>query len=136
MNLVVLKGNLVRDVERRALETGSTVVRFTVAVKRRRKGKDGEYGTSFVNCVAFGTTAELISKYFVKGSPIIVTDGEWVSGSYEKQDGTKVYTNECYVNSFDFCGKGEVKAEPKPEPKTDILDDPMFMPLDDDQLPF
>ena len=135
MNLVVLKGNLVRDVERRALETGSSIVRFTVAVKRRRKGKDGEYGTSFVNCVAFGTTAELISKYFVKGSPIIITDGEWVSGSYEKQDGTKVYTNECYVNSFDFCGKSEQKTEPKPT-ENDILDDPMFAPLDDDQLPF
>lgn len=135
MNLVVLKGNLVRDVERRALETGSTVVRFTVAVKRRRKGKDGEYGTSFVNCVAFGTTAELVSKYFTKGSPIIITDGEWVSGSYEKQDGTKVYTNECYVNSFDFCGKSEQKTEPKPT-ENDILDDPMFAPLDDDQLPF
>lgn len=135
MNLVILKGNLTRDVEKRALETGSTIVRFTVAVKRRRKGKDGEYGTSFVNCVSFGTTAELISKYFVKGSPIIITDGEWVSGSYEKQDGTKVYTNECYVNSFDFCGKSEQKQEPKPVEK-DILDDPMFAPLDDASLPF
>lgn len=132
MNFVALKGNLARDVEKRALDNGTIVVRFTVAVKRRRKGKDGQYGTSFINCTAFGTTADLIARYFKKGSPILVSDGEWVTGSYEK-DGTKVYTNECYVNSFDFCGKTEEKKE---EPEQMTLDDTLFTPLDDADLPF
>ena len=134
MNFVVIKGNLVRDVEKRALDNGTVVVRFTVAAKRRRKGKDGQYGTSFINCTAFGTTADLISRYLKKGSPILVSDGEWVSGSYEK-DGAKVYTNECYVNSFEFIGGKEEKKEESTEPKQMELGD-LFTEFNDAELPF
>lgn len=100
MNKVVLIGRLVKDPELRfTAGSGTAVSRFTVAVNRQFKKDE----TDFINCVAFGKTAETISQYFVKGQQIAVT-GSIRTGSYEAQDGTKRYTTDVAVESFEFVG--------------------------------
>ena len=100
MNKVVLVGRLVRDPELRfAAGSGNAVSRFTVAVNRQFKKDE----TDFISCVAFGKTAEIISQYFTKGKQIAVS-GSIRTGSYDAQDGTKRYTTDVAVDSFDFIG--------------------------------
>ena len=98
MNKVVLLGRLTKDPELRfAAGSGTAVSRFTVAVNRQFKRDE----TDFINCVAFGKTAETISQYFTKGRQIAIS-GSIRTGSYDAQDGTKRYTTDVTVDSFDF----------------------------------
>ena len=99
MNLVCLMGRLTRDPEIRTTES-TTIARYTLAVDRRFK-KDGEQGADFINCVAFGKSAEFAEKYFQKGTKIAVT-GKIQTGSYEKE-GTKVYTTDIIVDNQEFA---------------------------------
>ncbi len=102
MNKVVLVGRLTKDPELRfAAGSGAAVCRFTVAVNRQFKKDE----TDFINCVAFGKTAETIAQYLTKGREIAVS-GSIRTGSYDAQDGTKRYTTDVAVDSFDFIGSG------------------------------
>lgn len=102
MNKVVLVGRLTKDPELRfAAGSGTAVSRFTVAVNRQFKRDE----TDFINCVAFGKTAETISQYFTKGKQIAVS-GSIRTGSYDAQDGTKRYTTDVAVDTFDFIDSG------------------------------
>ena len=105
MNKVILIGRLTKDPELRyAPGTGTGVSRFTVAVNRRKK----EDGADFINCVAFGKTAETISQYLTKGRQIAIT-GSIRTGSYDK-DGVKHYTTDVAVDGFEFIGSGNGAA--------------------------
>ena len=100
MNKVVLIGRMVADPELRfAAGSGMAISRFRVAVNRRKK----EDGADFINCVSFGKTAETISQYLTKGRQIAVI-GSIRTGSYDAQDGTKRYTTDVAVESFEFVG--------------------------------
>lgn len=101
MNKVVLMGRMTADPDVR--QAGETqVVNFTIAVNRRRK--EQEHNADFPRCVAFGKTAELIGKYFRKGSQICVS-GHLQTGSYDHRDGYKVYTTDVVVEEMDFVDK-------------------------------
>ncbi|MBE6050628.1 MAG: single-stranded DNA-binding protein [Clostridium sp.] len=100
MNKVALIGRLTKDPDLKfAAGSGTAVSRFTVAVNRQFKRDE----TDFINCVAFGKTAETISQYLTKGRQIAVT-GSIRTGSYDAQDGTKRYTTDVAVESFEFIG--------------------------------
>lgn len=111
MNSVCLVGRLTRDPELRyTASTGNAMARFTVAVNRRlskekrmEMEQKGQPTADFIGCVAWGMTAELIGKYFTKGKEIAVT-GRIQTGSYEAQDGSRRYTTDVVVDSFDFIG--------------------------------
>ena len=106
MNKVVLVGRLTKDPELRfAAGSGSAVCRFTVAVNRQFKKDE----TDFIGCVAFGKTAEIIAQYLTKGREIAVS-GSIRTGSYDAQDGTKRYTTDVAVDSFDFIGSNSGAA--------------------------
>ena len=99
MNKVVLVGRLTKDPELKfAPETGTATCRFTVAVNRFKKGE-----ADFINCVAWNKTAETIAQYLTKGRQIAVS-GSIRTGSYDAQDGTKRYTTDVAVESFEFIG--------------------------------
>lgn len=102
MNNVVLVGNLVRDPEVKGGD--KPVCRFTVACSRSFKNAEGNYDSDFISCVAFGKTAEFVEKYFKKGQKIGVT-GEIRTGSYTKDDGSKVYTTDVSVSNVEFVSK-------------------------------
>jgi len=113
LNKVIANGNLVRDPE--VKQAGNTkTARFSIACKRNFKDKDGNYGADFVNCVAFGKTAEFVEKYFHKGSPIIV-EGRINTGSYTNKDGQKVYTTDVAVEKVEFNGKAEAAKNENPD---------------------
>ena len=100
MNNVQLVGNICRDPELR--QNGDrSVTRFTIACQRTYKNAEGKYESDFISCVSFGKTAEFISKYFAKGNKIGII-GEIRTGSYTKEDGTKVYTTDVVANSAEF----------------------------------
>ena len=102
MNRVILTGRLTKDPEMR--DGGNTkVAKFTVAVQRNFKDKDGKYGADFVLCTAFGKTAEILEKYFHKGSLIGVA-GRINTGSYTDKDGKKVFTTDVAVENVEFIG--------------------------------
>ena len=80
---------------------GSTLVaRYTLAVDRKYK-REGEQTADFIPCIAFGRNAEFAEKYLTKGKKIAVV-GRIQTGSYTKQDGTKVYTTDVVVEEQEF----------------------------------
>lgn len=94
MNTVMLMGRLTRDPESRATQSGVSVVRFSLAVNRPKRA-------DFINCVAFGRTAEVIQQYVFKGNRLLV-EGEIRTGSYVDKAGQKRYTTEVMVNHIEF----------------------------------
>lgn len=102
MNKIFLMGNLTRDVEVNYSSGANplAVGRFSLAVSRPTKDKE----TDFLNCVAFGKTAENISKFFHKGSKILV-EGQIQTRTYEDKSGQKRYSTDIIVNNFEFCEK-------------------------------
>lgn len=123
MNSVILIGRLVRDPEER--QAGDlTITRFSVAVDRKVK-KEGTQAADFPNVVAFGKTAEFISKYFHKGDRIGIV-GRLQTGSYEK-DGVKHFTTEVVADSVEFVESRKAagdSAEPAPTDNDDFIDVP------------
>jgi single-strand DNA-binding protein len=116
MNKFIGAGRLTRDVEVR--EVGETkVAKFGIAVNRRFK-KDGQPDADFINCVAFGKTAENIGNFFKKGSMICLS-GRIQTGSYDKEDGTKVYTTDVVVEEFSFV---ESKKDSASNNDDDVVD--------------
>lgn len=139
MNRVILCGRIVRDPEVRYSQgaTPMAVAKFTLAVDRKFK-KDGEQSADFINCTAFGKTAEVIEKYVTKGTKIIV-EGRWQTGSYTNKDGNKVYTNDCMVENIEFCENKSQQAQNNAQAPTPNVDGFMNIPdgIDDsDGLPF
>lgn len=133
MNNVILVGRLTKDVEVRT-NNDSTVARFSVAVNRDFKNKEGKYDADFINCIAFGRTAEFLEKYFSKGMKIGLV-GRIQTGSYTNKDGNKVYTTDVVCEKVEFV---ESKGESKPEVKEDPRQDNGFTSAsaDLDYLPF
>jgi single-strand DNA-binding protein len=89
-NRVILIGNLTRDVELRYLQSGMAVTDIGLAVNDRRKNANGEWveETSFIDVTVWGRTAEVMSEYLSKGSPVFI-EGRLKQDSWEAQDGQK-----------------------------------------------
>lgn len=107
-NKVILMGNLTRDPETRTTPNGQSVTNFSLAVNRTWKGQDGETkeAVSFIDCVAWGKTGEVIAQYIQKGRPILV-DGRLDQRSWDdKESGQKRSKIEVTVENFNFVGGG------------------------------
>lgn len=103
MNKAVLMGRLTKDPDVRYTQDAQPmcIARYTLAVDRRGK-KDGQQTADFISCVAFGKAGEFTEKYLHKGMKICVA-GRIQTGSYTRQDGTKVYTTDVVVEGQEFC---------------------------------
>jgi single-strand DNA-binding protein len=88
-NRVILLGNLTRDIELRYLQNSMAVADIGVAVNDRRKNANGEWieEVTFVDVTVWGRTAEVMSEYLSKGSPVFI-EGRLKLDSWEK-DGQK-----------------------------------------------
>ena len=143
MNKVQLVGRLTRDPEIRYSqgENATATARFSVAVNRRFKNAEGNYDADFINCVAFGKSAEFVEKYFKKGMAIGLT-GRIQTGSYTNKDGQKVYTTDVVVEETEFVeSKGASSADNSnnshPAPSAANNNDFMSIPDGiDEELPF
>ena len=86
LNHITIMGRLTRDPELRRTGTGIAVASFTVAVDRDFGGRDGgEKETDFIDCVAWRSTGEFVSKYFTKGSMIVVSGRLQIRGWTDKE---------------------------------------------------
>jgi len=127
MNIMHISGRLVSDPEIRYTKNDTAVATFTIATNEG-KDKEGNQISEFVRCVAYKKTAEMLDRFFVKGSPIIV-HGKWHVNSYEKK-GKKHYITECIVRSVEFQLGKPVNARDIEEPGND------FAEVDGGELPF
>ena len=102
LNTIIIQGRIVRDPELRRTGNGIAVASFTVAVDRDFS-QDGKKETDFIDCVAWRQTGEFVSKYFKKGSMIVVK-GRLQIRNWNDKDGNKrktaeVVADNCYFGS-------------------------------------
>lgn len=101
MNKVSLIGNVTRDLELKSYKEGNgAYVRFTLAINNYNS-KTKESSADFINIVAFGNKAEVLSKYVTKGRKIAI-DGKLNTGSYVSAEGEKRFTTEVILKDFYF----------------------------------
>ena len=102
LNHIVIMGRLTRDPELRRTGSGIAVASFTVAVDRDFSGRDGgERETDFIDCVAWRQTGEFVSKYFTKGSMIVVS-GRLQIRNWNDKDGNKRRSAEVVADNVYF----------------------------------
>jgi single-strand DNA-binding protein len=119
-NNTVLVGRITKALEMKTTTNGVNVLSFTLAINKKVKEKDQ---VSYISCVSFNKTAEILNQYADKGSLVLV-DGELQSRSYEK-DGKTVYVTEVVVNRVVLLDNKQksanIEVEPKPSPRSDRL---------------
>lgn len=106
LNKIILQGRLTKDPNEntRTTQNGLSVIRFSIAVERNSKSKQSsEYETDFIDCTAWGATADFIRRYFSKGSSIIV-EGDLRNNNYTDKQGVKHYANTVNVSTAYFVG--------------------------------
>ncbi len=100
INRVVLVGRLTKDPELRYTPNGIASCRFTLAVNRAFKS-EGEQQADFIQCVAWRKQAENLANFQRKGN-LLGVEGRIQTGSYEGQDGKRVYTTDVVADSIQF----------------------------------
>lgn len=100
LNHIVIMGRLTRDPELRRTANGTAVTSFTIACDRDF-GSDGQKETDFVECVAWRSTGEFVSKYFAKGRMAVVS-GRLQIRKWEDKDGNKRTTAEVVADNVYF----------------------------------
>ena len=146
MNRVILMGRLTRDAEIRYSqgESSTAIARFSLAVDRRFRREGDEQTADFINCVAFGRTAEFMERFGRKGTKF-VAEGRIQTGSYTNKDGQRVYTTDVVVESVEFAesksaasgSDGGFTSADRPSPSQAAGDGFMNIPDGiDEELPF
>ena len=142
MNYVTLIGRLTRDPDIRYTQgqDAMCIARYTLAVNRREKDKDGNSQADFISCIAFRKTAEFAERYLRKGVKIAV-EGQIRTDSYTNKDGQKVYTTDVIVSSHEFCEKlGDAGQQDwnQQSPREPVNEGFMSIPddVEDEGLPF
>ena len=130
LNHIVIMGRLTRDPELRQIGSGVSVANFSVAVDRDfSKGEEKE--TDFIDCVAWRHTGEFVSKYFTRGS-LIVVSGRLQVRSYTDKDGNNRRAAEIVADNCYFGGSKNAGAATPPSPAGDYAE----ITEPDGELPF
>lgn len=120
INRVIMVGRLTKDPELKYTPSGAAVARFTLAVNRTFSNANGEKEADFINCTVWRKQAENTANFLKKGS-LAGVEGRIQTGSYEGQDGKRVYTTEVVCDSVQFlepknsAPKSEERSEQQPE---------------------
>lgn len=110
INVVILGGNLTKDVEIKYTPNGTAICDFSIANNRKYKsGDEVKEEVSFIGLTAFGKTAETINQYFKKGSPILI-EGRIKTDTWEK-DGKKQSKTKVLVERFHFIGNRKEETQ-------------------------
>lgn len=103
VNKVILLGNLGRDPEIRAMQSGNRMASFSIATSKRWKDKatqEQKDKTSWHNVVVFGEgLVDIVEKYVKKGSKIFV-EGELQTRKWQDKDGNDRYTTEVVLQGY------------------------------------
>lgn len=117
INRVVLVGRLTKDPELRYTPSGIATARFTLAVNRTFTNQQGEKEADFINCLVWRKQAENAANYLSKGS-LAGVEGRIQTGSYEGQDGKRVYTTDVVADSVQFLEPRNGQATQNNAPTT------------------
>lgn len=131
LNHISIMGRLTAAPELKRTASGKSVTNFTLAADRDFKGPNGEKQTDFFEIVAWGNTAEFVTKYFGKGRMAIVA-GRLQSRDWTDSNGNKRKTWEIVADNVYF---GDSKTEPTKAYSEPASDNP-YSDSDDDDLPF
>ena len=134
MNKAIMMGRLTKDPEVRYTtgESPRAVAKWSLAVDRQYKGRDGKSEADFFACVAFGKTAEFVEKYFRKGMKILV-EGRLQNDHYKDRDGKMQYNEQIIVDQVEFT---ERKAEQPAQAEQAADFTPILEDDDDEGIPF
>lgn len=133
INKVFISGNLTRDPELRTAASGTSILGFGVAVNDRRKNQQtGEWEDypNYVDCTMFGTRAEKLYQYIVKGTKVAI-DGKLRWSQWAAQDGTKRSKLEVVVDELEIMtARGDAPRKTAPQPaQQQVYQQPqMFQP--------
>ena len=100
LNKVILAGRLTGNPELKTTPSGIMTTSFTLAVDRK-VAKDAEKKSDFITVIAWRQTAEFITRYFRKGSPLCVI-GTIQTRSWTDQNGGKRYATEVVADEANF----------------------------------
>lgn len=114
LNCVTLIGRLTADPELRTTTTGKSVATFRIAVDRAFVKQGEQRQADFITIVAWGSTADFVSKYFSKGSTIGI-QGSIQTRNYEDKDGNKRTAFEVLAREVSFCGGKNENSSTQPE---------------------
>jgi single-strand DNA-binding protein len=148
-NKVLLMGNLTRDVELKYTPGNQAVAKIGLAVNRRYKSKEGELkeDVTFVDCEAWGHTAENIAKFFSKGRPIFL-EGRLKLDQWQDKDGSNRSKLKVVVEAFEFVeskgggeGSGGQRSAPAARNQGAYTPAPAYTgpshePLGEEEIPF
>lgn len=131
-NKVLLMGNLTRDPELKRTSSDMAVAQISIAVNRRYKDKTGELKeeTTFVDCEAWGKTAETMAKYLSKGRPVFV-EGRLKLDQWQDKEGNNRSKLKVVIEKFEFVdSRGGQSSTPSPAETVTAT------PPADDDIPF
>lgn len=135
MNKCIFLGNIAKDIDLRfAAGTGMAVAKFSLALQRMKK----DDGADFINIIAFGKTGETIAQYFQKGSKILL-ECRVQTGSYNNQEGKKVFTTDFVVERFEFvqsANKNNNNSNNNNNNNNNSFNNDDMTPIDDEDIPF
>ena len=123
MNKVIEIGRVTKAIELKQTPAGTSVVEFSIAVKRTFKNANGEYESDFFNCVAFKNTAELMSRYVNKGDMVGI-EGRLQTRSYTNKEGRKITVTEIIVEGVEFLQSKKQETTEEPDAKWEEITDP------------
>lgn len=162
LNVVAMVGRLTRDSELRMTQSGSGILRFSIAVNRRKRSADGSWSdeANFFDCSMFGKSAQTMANYLKKGRQVSIL-GELRQDRWNGQDGQTRNRVEIAVNSLQLLGSRQdggaapsdgyqsqsgyaqpqrsytpQPATPAPAPQPDSQDAPSIDQFDDEVIPF
>lgn len=146
INRVVLVGRITKDIEIRKTNSNLSVTSFSLAVDNTRKDENGNKTTSFINCNAFGNSADILGNYTHKGS-LVGVEGRLQQRKFDRKDGTSASVIEVVVDNVTLLEpKGSnsqqtssVNVEPTVSidiPSINETSDVTSSELTDDDLPF
>ena len=132
INSVVLNGRCVRDTELKYTNSGTAVANFSIAVNRRAKGANGEWGEepNFFDCAMWGKRAEALSQYITKGKQISIR-GELKQQRWESE-GQKRSKVQIEVADLQLLGRQDGKPKQQQQAQTPQPANAQF----EDDIPF
>lgn len=142
LNKVILMGRFARDPECKYIGDRK-VANFTLAVDRGRKNANGEREADFIDCAAWGSSAEFVQKWFAKGMMAIVV-GRIQTRHWEDRNGNKRVSVGIQVDEITFGETKKARAGARgndlvpelPPVDPDALGADDFTALDDSDVPF
>lgn len=100
-NRCVIAGKLAADPELKTTTNGTSVCSFSVAVNGAKDKTTGQQKANFFHVTAWKERAEFVTRYFRKGSSILV-EGKLDTRSWNDKDGNKRYVTEIVADAVYF----------------------------------